>query len=123
MRTRKIEKFKLEKEFGEKWVKALRSGKYEQGEGYLEDADGQYCCLGVACRVNHPRVNLTHKFFIDSDGQGKGYITKNLEEKMPKLLRGTDSNNEFVKLVSEMNDEGQSFDQIADWIEENVEFV
>ena len=119
----KTKKFKLEKEFAKKWLEALRSGKYEQGEGYLQNADGQYCCLGVACRVNHPRVKLIHKFFIDSEGEGRGYITKDLEEKMPKLLRGTDGTNEFVKLVSEMNDEGQSFHQIADWIEKNVKFV
>lgn len=30
----------------EKWVKALRSGKYEQGKSYLKK-DNKYCCLGV----------------------------------------------------------------------------
>lgn len=29
------------------WVEALRSGKYEQGTGYL-CRGGKYCCLGVA---------------------------------------------------------------------------
>lgn len=40
------------------WVHALRSGKYEQTDGYLTklgfDDDGQgkrYCCLGVLCEV------------------------------------------------------------------------
>ena len=28
------------------WLKALRSGKYEQGYGYLRN-EGLYCCLGV----------------------------------------------------------------------------
>lgn len=118
----KTKKYKLEKEFAEKWVKALRSGKYEQGEGYLENADGQYCCLGVACKISYPRARLLHKFFIDSKGQGRGYISKNLEKKMPELLRGTDAN-KFVEKVSQMNDDGKSFNQIADWIEKNVEFV
>ena len=31
-----------------KWLKALRSGKYKQGQDYLY-ADGKMCCLGVAC--------------------------------------------------------------------------
>lgn len=31
-----------------KWVAALRSGRYKQGNGMLL-ADGKYCCLGVAC--------------------------------------------------------------------------
>lgn len=30
---------------------ALRSGKYPQGVGYLEDAEGRNCCLGVLTRV------------------------------------------------------------------------
>lgn len=29
-----------------KWIKALRSGKYEQGKDYLYK-NGKYCCLGV----------------------------------------------------------------------------
>lgn len=28
------------------WVEALRSGKYEQGRGFLRSGN-QYCCLGV----------------------------------------------------------------------------
>lgn len=31
-----------------KWVKALRSGKYRQGQGWLVTSDRRYCCLGVA---------------------------------------------------------------------------
>ena len=30
-----------------KWVKALRSGAYQQGEHMLKTPDGDYCCLGV----------------------------------------------------------------------------
>lgn len=49
--------WKLPKEFTEKWLKALRSGEYEQGEGMLKDNIPSeidthetycYCCLGVA---------------------------------------------------------------------------
>ncbi len=34
-----------------KWLKALRSGKFKQGRGMLEN-NGYFCCLGVACKVN-----------------------------------------------------------------------
>lgn len=37
---------KMPKESLNKWLTALRSGKYEQCAGYLE-YDGAYCCLGV----------------------------------------------------------------------------
>lgn len=30
------------------WVKALRSGEYQQGIGQLREAD-RFCCLGVLC--------------------------------------------------------------------------
>lgn len=33
------------------WIKALRSGKYEQGRHVLKDSDAGYCCLGVLCDV------------------------------------------------------------------------
>ncbi len=122
----KIKEFKLEKEFAQKWVDALKSGKYPQGEGYLENDYGQYCCLGVACRMNHPKVDLRHKFFIDASKdskKNKEYITKSLERSMPALLRGVDVDQSFVQKVSKMNDDGYSFDEIADWIENNVEFI
>lgn len=40
----------MDKELKEKWMKALRSGRYEQGSSYLY-ADGTYCCLGVLCLI------------------------------------------------------------------------
>lgn len=32
------------------WVAALRSGKFEQGTGYL-NAHNKFCCLGVLCEI------------------------------------------------------------------------
>lgn len=34
----------------DKWVAALKSGKYKQGRGQLNGENG-YCCLGVLCEV------------------------------------------------------------------------
>lgn len=39
------------------WLKALRSGRYRQTEGTLQDGNG-YCCLGVACKVLLPKSKL-----------------------------------------------------------------
>lgn len=33
------------------WLKALRSGKYKQGRGWLRDAEDGFCCLGVMCEL------------------------------------------------------------------------
>jgi len=36
----------MKKEIADRWVAALRSGKYEQGYDHLK-YKGRYCCLGV----------------------------------------------------------------------------
>lgn len=45
----------MNKKIKARWVKALRSGKYEQGRSSLKiiEADGSksYCCLGVLCEL------------------------------------------------------------------------
>jgi hypothetical protein len=42
-------------EIREKWVKALRSGKYQQGQRYLkqrlDEKTVAFCCLGVLCDI------------------------------------------------------------------------
>lgn len=47
--------FKMNPKVKTKWVKALKSGKYQQARGELcrTDLDGTktYCCLGVLCEV------------------------------------------------------------------------
>lgn len=35
------------------WIRALRSGKYRQAKGTLQNDSG-HCCLGVACEVFVP---------------------------------------------------------------------
>jgi len=111
--------YKLKKEFAENWIKALRSGKYKQGNGYLfNNVTNSYCCLGVACKITMPRAKIALIPFIDGDR-----VSHKLYNKMPALLRGTDGYNDFVEEVSVMNDEGTSFIEISNWIEQNVEFV
>lgn len=41
----------MKKEIKKKWVKALRSGKYKQAKGTLNDGEGGFCCLGVLCDI------------------------------------------------------------------------
>ena len=38
----------MRKDIKDEWVRRLRSGDYEQGQGYLRFGD-KYCCLGVLC--------------------------------------------------------------------------
>lgn len=48
-----IEQPKLKPEIKQKWIKALRSGEYQQTKGRLKRDDG-FCCLGVLCDVYDP---------------------------------------------------------------------
>ena len=40
----------MNKRIKNKWLKALRSGKYKQGKSILF-SDNKYCCLGVLCEL------------------------------------------------------------------------
>jgi hypothetical protein len=44
----------MNKEIKQRWVNALRSGRYKQGRGALRRITGsgeEYCCLGVLCQL------------------------------------------------------------------------
>ena len=92
-----------------KWVKALRSGKYQQARGVLYDGDG-YCCLGVACAVNgfKPTEKYGYNYFGNSyqvlRGRQKTAIGLANEEGM----HGEDG----VELTT-LNDDGSTFKEIA----------
>ena len=46
-----------------KWIKALRSGKYKQTVGSLQDENG-FCCLGIACKVLSPRYDKNTRGYL-----------------------------------------------------------
>jgi hypothetical protein len=111
------EQYQLPREFGTKWVEALRSGKYKQTTGKLhKQKTMQYCCLGVACRVakipiriidNHHNTLLANPIF-------KNFST------IPDTLK---NNKDLNFILANKNDNGKSFAEIADWIEKHVEFI
>lgn len=63
--------FKLDKRTKRKWVNALRSGKFKQGEQQLRSIDEYneqtYCCLGVACALGiaKPKTGWTGEYVKD----------------------------------------------------------
>lgn len=105
--------YKLPKIFAEKWVIALRSGNYEQSQLMLKDftKSNYYCCLGVACIIEGIPLNAIKK----------------VNEKIPVVIKGLRpefTENEHLQIeLSSMNDKESSFHQIANWIEQNVEFT
>lgn len=107
---------RLPKEFTEEWIKRLRSNEYKQGEGQLFDKrSNEYCCLGVACTIynNEELKSIGCEFHIPYNIESPSEIN------IPREIRGF---NEFTKILIDLNDsEGLNFNEIADWIEENIE--
>jgi hypothetical protein len=57
-------------------AEALESGRYEQGDGWLERHDGEvsrFCCLGVACRVAQANGVELIEGMSGVDGEGVSF--------------------------------------------------
>lgn len=122
---------KLNKKFKQKWVNALRSGKFKQASGALmefapslddelNDTVGvkTHCCLGVACAISGiddgdiendshitPELITRHKHKLsESDRQGLAKLVFEDESDLANKLAG-------------FNDNGKSFNWIAGYID------
>ena len=126
-------KTKMNPEVKQKWIGALRSGKYEQGTEKLRSVSG-YCCLGVLCDLYAQEHNTEWEFRGNEETnlqpQDYWYFDKESEflpesvMKWAKLFRNRmlrmeddDEMFEVNEEVSTLNDEGYSFSTIADLIE------
>jgi hypothetical protein len=98
-----------------KWIEALRSGEYEQGQSFLREGD-KFCCLGVLCDLKEPanwrRSGDSYDYVVGSDAS-MGLLPFSLKAE-------TGINGQIESEIVGMNDEGKSFSEIADWIEANV---
>lgn len=104
----------------EAWVAALRSGRFEQGRLKLGWPDGRRCCLGVACEVaieNGLPVSKT----IESDESD--VVFDGVWAELPLAvrtwlgLRTSNGEPDTGPALSGRNDSGQTFAEIADYIE------
>lgn len=113
-----MSKIKLPKEFRTKWLKALTNGSYRQVASTLvETTPGQknkYCCLGVACRIKEiPVVDLTPHGMPSS-------LTLEQKAILPAAFfldrKERKQDSKFAKRLANLNDEGKSFKEIAEYI-------
>lgn len=100
----------MNRELTEKWIGALRSGKYQQGKGYLRANNGTYCCLGVLCDIYNPDIWSPSEY---------GWIFDCHRTELPaSLAKLIGISSKFETSLMNMNDErNKSFIQIADYIE------
>lgn len=100
-----------------KWIEALRSGKYKQGKGNLCHK-GYYCCLGVLCELlkNRPKFIKYVNPYMKNVSYGGLFAELSVDQ---CEIIGINYNS-TRKLITMNDDIGNSFEEIADWIEENL---
>lgn len=111
-------------ELKEKWVSALRSGKYKQGtcsfRNKEKDGSENYCCLGVLADVIDPtawKLSLEYDtwnwFFANDRHDNAAFSSEPLDK------AGMTDTEQWVLI--RMNDrEDTTFAEIADYIEEKL---
>lgn len=128
----------MKKEIAEKWVAALRSGEYEQGSGMLRKvgyktneertettAVDKFCCLGVLCDIH--RLESTEGEWDELKYRGARYTTPEGNYLPPAVIEWAGicggSNPSIVergegKHLANLNDEGCTFEYLANRIED-----
>lgn len=104
---------KMNPEAKVKWLKALRSGEYEQTTEILQNKHG-FCCLGVLCKVaEKDGLHVEHNEDNALSGDTlTDQMEVNLWAQIPTPERA---------MLMKLNDEnGHSFEEIADYIERNL---
>lgn len=105
-----------------KWVEALRSGKYVQTKGRLADDHG-YCCLGVLCEL---AIEDGLPVIKSISGDYGCFFYDDAMDVLPKSVAkwaGVNIASNYVdeygihRQLSEENDSGKTFAEIADIIE------
>lgn len=138
---------RMNPEVKSKWVARLRSGEYAQGSGYLNQANGnggrEYCCLGVLCEIAREEGVIPDPKeagdILDYGGISPEELSvpqprfgmqfpppevvkwAGLSEYDPHIEYEHDLYEETIEgTLSELNDEGRTFDEIADLIEKQL---
>lgn len=115
----------MNKTLKEKWVVALRSGEYEQGKGYLR-VGGTYCCLGVLCEIGVKEGVIQRgggersRYYYDAENFSSSMSLTTTMREWAGLTKEEDPEVDSVNQLIRMNDNGDSFTEIADWIEREL---
>lgn len=128
----------MNQEIKAKWIEALRSGKYSQGIGAMKTSHDtpNHCCLGVLCELHLEMNPGLSKWEIDRDLTGSKFMLYTVGVMSTKAFpqpivygwagfepEDTDncapyvSYNGKLQTLSNLNDNGVSFEQIADLID------
>ena len=116
------------KEVKEKWINALRSGEYEQGKGKLRK-DNNYCCLGVLCDIYNKETGDGEWVLKYKLGDNNVFNFNTNRESVDDVLSYNIANwaglvnnnpNIITKAIAGINDDGATFEEIANLIETHL---
>lgn len=120
-------------EIKSKWVAALRSGEYKQGKGVLSDGK-EFCCLGVLCDLAVKEggvLTIGVDTSMPDELDETSVIYDGYQFDLPPSVMGwagLDASNPKIQApgdegkayISDVNDGGTSFEEIADLIEKEL---
>lgn len=121
----------MKKVIADLWVEALRSGMYDQGKEALNH-EQCFCCLGVLCEVAIKDGLQLEKANELSEGKLTGAVVYDgayctLPSSVMEWAGIRDQYGKFnakkMKSLVRLNDNGMSFDGIADVIEKNYHLL
>ena len=98
----------MNQELKARWITALRSGVYKQGKGRLRSTEDRFCCLGVLYDLER------RGGWIPTAG---GYETEETNSDLFVPVELLDGNVQYT--LTKSNDSGDSFKEIADWLEQH----
>jgi hypothetical protein len=117
----------MKPEIKQAWLTALRSGEYSQAKDRLKTRTG-YCCYGVLCDLYqkaHPETSrwveggVDATFIINPSLEADSEPMSTMPNETVMMWAGLPKPNDLsITTLSEMNDEGATFPQIANRIEE-----
>jgi hypothetical protein len=140
---------KMNPEAKKLWIEALRSGEYQQTRSVLHDDNG-FCCLGVLCDVAMKNWDIMSEWRESTEEErdaqdvlcdGPAYAFLGQVNVLPEQVMewaGLEKNNpdvhgqcddedcacdeggEWTVTLAELNDDGRSFSEIADMIEDSL---
>ena len=125
----------MDKKIKKKWLKALRSGNYDQGKGTLcsiaEDGEASYCCLGVLVeeeqgedvwvknKICYTSYDPYHIRGTNNDGSLTTVLAKRAG--LHGVTSTSNVNEDIEEELIALNDEAEAtFEEIANFIEKNL---
>ena len=140
MLTKTKPEVKMNPEVKQKWIGALRSGEYEQGNDKLRTVSG-YCCLGVLCDLyakehntkwnfnGNAETNLQPGDYWYYEGESE-YLPESVMDwagvkvNCPQVIVDISEHGEeelfYHETLADLNDSGYTFNDLSRLIEEQL---